>query len=129
MSFQIGANTTADNQISVSTVTGSFSAIVTGLAVLTSGGATAAMAAIDTAIDSTNTARAGLGALQARFEGIVTQLQTQNENIQAARSRIMDTDYAVETANLTRASILQQAGTAMLAQANQLPQSVLTLLQ
>jgi flagellin len=129
MSFQIGANTSTDNQISVSTVTGSFSAIVTGLAVLTSGGATAAMAAIDTAIDTTNTARAGLGALQARFEGVVTQLQTQNENTQAARSRIMDTDYAAETANLTRSQILQQAGTAMLAQANQLPQSVLTLLK
>lgn len=129
MSFQIGANTSTDNQISVSTVTGNFSAIVTSLAVSDTAGAIAAMVAIDTAIDSTNTARAGLGALQSRFEGVVTQLQTQNENIQASRSRIMDTDYAAETANMTRAQILQQAGTAMLAQANQLPQSVLTLLK
>ena len=87
------------------------------------------MTAIDKAIDDVTTARAGLGALQSRFEGVVTQLQSQNENIQAARSRIMDTDYAAETANLSKAQILQQAGTAMLAQANQLGSSVLTLLQ
>ena len=129
MSFQIGANTSTDNQISVSTVTGNFSAIVTGLAVLTTGGATASMTAIDSAIDDVSSARAGLGALQSRFEGVVTQLQSQNENIQAARSRIMDTDYAAETANLSRAQILQQAGTAMLAQANQLGSTVLTPLQ
>lgn len=129
MSFQIGANTTTDNQISVSTVTGSFSAIVSSLAVSTSGGATAAMDAIDTAINDVSTARAGLGALQSRFEGVVTQLQTQVENTEAARSRIMDTDYAAETANLSRTQILQQAGTAMLAQANQLPQNVLSLLK
>jgi flagellin len=129
MSFQIGANTSTDNQIAVSTVTGSFSAIVTSLAVSTSGGATGAMTAIDAAINNVSTARAGLGALQSRFEGVVTQLQSQNENIQAARSRIMDTDYAAETANLSRSQILQQAGTAMLAQANQLGSSVLSLLQ
>ena len=129
MSFQIGANTSTDNQISVSTVTGSFSHIVDSLAVLTSGGATAAMDAIDTAINDVSTARAGLGALQSRFEGVVTQLQTQVENTESARSRIMDTDYAAETANLSRTQILQQAGTAMLAQANQLPQNVLSLLQ
>jgi flagellin len=129
MSFQIGANTSTDNQIAVSTVTGSFSAIVTGLAVSTSGGATGSMTAIDAAINNVSTARAGLGALQSRFEGVVTQLQSQNENIQAARSRIMDTDYAAETANLSRSQILQQAGTAMLAQANQLGSSVLSLLQ
>lgn len=129
MSFQVGANTSADNKIAVSTVTGSFSAIVSSLAVSTSGGATGAMTAIDKAIDDVTTARAGLGALQSRFEGVVTQLQSQNENIQAARSRIMDTDYAAETANLSKAQILQQAGTAMLAQANQLGSSVLTLLR
>lgn len=129
MTFQIGANTSADNQIAVSTVTGTFSAIVTSLAVSTSAGATGSMTAIDKAIDDVTTARAGLGALQSRFEGVVTQLQSQNENIQAARSRIMDTDYAAETANLSKAQILQQAGTAMLAQANQQGSSVLSLLQ
>lgn len=129
MSFQIGANTSTDNQIAVSTVTASFTNIVTSLAVSTSGGATGAMTAIDAAITNVSSARAGLGALQSRFEGVVTQLQTQVENTEAARSRIMDADYAAETANLSRTQILQQAGTAMLAQANQLPQNVLSLLQ
>ncbi len=129
MSFQIGAGTSTDNQISVTTVTGDFSALVTGLAVSDTGGATGAMDAIDTALNTVSDARAGLGALQSRFEGVVTQLQSQNENIQAARGRILDADYASETANLARAQILQQAGTAMLAQANQLGSSVLTLLQ
>jgi flagellin len=129
MSFQIGAGTSTDNQISVTTVTGDFSALVTGLAVSDTGGATAAMDAIDTALNTVSDARAGLGALQSRFEGVVTQLQSQNENIQAARGRILDADYASETANLSRAQILQQAGTAMLAQANQLGSSVLSLLQ
>ncbi len=127
MTFQIGANT--ENSLSVSTVSASFSAIVSGLALTTTGGATASMTSIDTALTSVTSARAGLGALQARFEGIVTQLQTQNENTMAARSRIMDADYAAETANLSRTQILQQAGTAMLAQANQIPQNVLTLLR
>ena len=67
--------------------------------------------------------------MQSRFEGVVTQLQSQNENIQAARGRILDADYASETANLARSQILQQAGTAMLAQANQLGSNVLSLLQ
>ena len=87
------------------------------------------MTAIDAAIEKVSTARAGLGALQSRFEGVVTQLQTQVENTEAARSRIMDADYAAETANLSRTQILQQAGSALLAQANQLPQNVLSLLQ
>lgn len=129
MSFQIGAGTAAENQIDVSTVTASMSDVVSGLALTDAASALSAMSDIDTAIDSVNTARAGLGALQSRFEGVVTQLQSQNENIQAARSRIMDTDYAAETANLSKAQILQQAGTAMLAQANQLGSSVLTLLR
>ncbi len=87
------------------------------------------MEAIDTALNTVSDARAGLGALQSRFEGVVTQLQSQNENIQSARGRILDADYAAETANLARSQILQQAGTAMLAQANQLGSNVLTLLQ
>jgi len=87
------------------------------------------MSAIDTALNTVNTDRAGLGALQSRFDGVVSQLSAQIENTEAARSRIMDTDYAAETANLSRSQILQQAGTAMLAQANSLPQNVLSLLK
>ena len=75
-----------------------------------------------------NTDRATYGAAQVRFEGVVSMLQISRENQEAAASRIMDADFAAETAALTRAQILQQAGTAMLAQANALPQNVLSLL-
>ncbi len=130
MSFQIGAGTSTDNVIAVTTVASDMSTgVVDGLAVATAAGATAAMEAIDDALNTVSDARAGLGALQSRFEGVVTQLESQNENIQAARSRIMDTDYAAETANLSRAQILQQAGTAMRAQANQSGSNILSLLQ
>ena len=93
------------------------------------GGATAAMTNIDTALDSVNTERALYGAVQNRFEVIVSTLQVTAENVSAARGRIIDADFATETANLSRAQILQQAGTAMVAQANQLPQQVLQLLR
>ena len=83
----------------------------------------------DAALKSVNEARADLGAIQNRFSSVVTNLQTSSENLSAARSRIMDADYAKETANLSRTQILQQAGTAMLAQANQSSQSVLSLLR
>ncbi len=76
-----------------------------------------------------NTARATLGAYQNRFMSVVSSLQTTSENLSASRSRIQDTDFAAETANLTKNQILQQAGTAMLAQANALPNNVLTLLR
>jgi len=85
--------------------------------------------AIDTAIQAMNTSRATLGAIQNRFNYTVSFLQAASENQQAARGRIMDADFAQETANLSRAQILQQAGTAMVAQANQLPQGVLALLR
>ena len=84
---------------------------------------------VDSALSGVNTARASLGAYQNRFQSVVTNLQTASENLSASRSRILDADFASETANLTRAQILQQAGTAMLAQANALPQNVLTLLK
>ena len=84
---------------------------------------------IDTALDTVNNTRATFGATQSRFEAIISSLQISVENQTAARSRIMDADYAAETANLSRAQILQQAGNAMIAQANQLPQQVLRLLQ
>jgi flagellin len=85
--------------------------------------------AIDTAIQSINSSRATLGAIQNRFNYTVSFLQAASENQQAARGRIMDADFAQETANLSRSQILQQAGTAMVAQANQLPQGVLALLR
>ena len=84
---------------------------------------------IDAAIDSVNDTRATFGATESRFDAIIANLQTGVENQSAARSRIMDADFASETANMSRAQVLQQAGTAMVAQANQLPQQVLKLLQ
>ena len=95
----------------------------------TAGGATTALTSIDAALATINGSRADLGAIQNRFESVVTSLQTTSENLSASRSRIVDTDFAAETANLTRAQILQQAGTAMLSQANSAPQNVLALLQ
>lgn len=90
--------------------------------------ATQALRTVDQALDAVTTQRAKFGALQSRFEYTVANLSTTIENTTSARSRIQDTDFASETANMTKAQVLQQAGTAMLAQANSLPQSVLTLL-
>lgn len=87
------------------------------------------LAIADAALSAINGQRAKFGALQARFETTISNLQVSSENLSASRSRIRDTDFAAETANLTRAQILQQAGSAMLAQANALPQQVLSLLQ
>ncbi|HJT95738.1 MAG TPA: flagellin, partial [Mycobacterium sp.] len=87
------------------------------------------VADIDTALDTVNSQRATLGATQNRFDAVISNLQVAYENQTAARSRIMDADFAVETSNLSRAQILQQAGNAMVAQANQLPQQVLSLLK
>ncbi|NMF91333.1 flagellin [Aromatoleum petrolei] len=92
-------------------------------------GANKALTMLDGAIDAVNTMRADLGAVQNRFASTIANLQTSSENLSAARGRIMDADFASETANLSRTQILQQAGTAMLAQANSLPQNVLSLLR
>ncbi|MHC5147859.1 flagellin [Stenotrophomonas rhizophila] len=92
-------------------------------------GAQQAMEIVDKALSSINSTRADLGAIQNRFTSVVANLQTSTENLSASRSRIKDTDFAKETAELTRTQILQQAGTAMLAQANQVPQNVLSLLR
>ncbi len=92
-------------------------------------GAQQAMEVVDKALGAINSTRADLGAIQNRFTSVVANLQTSSENLSASRSRIRDTDFAKETAELTRTQILQQAGTAMLAQANQVPQNVLSLLQ
>ena len=87
------------------------------------------MSAVDGMIDYISAERAKLGAIQNRFDSVISSTQVTTENLSASNSRIRDADFAVETANLTRAQILQQAGTAMLAQAKALPQNVLSLLQ
>ena len=142
--FQIGANNSTDiDQITVTSFNWAANTDITatlGTAVITGTdvptvqitdipAAQASLTAIDTAINAINSQRATFGAVQNRFENVVTTLMVSTENQSAARSRIMDADYAAETANLSRAQILQQAGNAMVAQANQLPQQVLSLLQ
>ena len=102
---------------------------IANLTIATAADAASAMTAIDTALTTVNGARGTLGAVQSRFETAIGNIQVTAENLSAARGRIMDADFAAETANLSRAQILQQAGTAMVAQANQLPQQVLTLLR
>lgn len=121
--FQVGAN----GGETLSITTDVISAV--GGTISTVAGASAALSAIDTRIDTVNDARANYGAAQSRFESAIANLQIAVENTAAARGRIVDADFAVETANLTRAQILQQAGIAMVAQANQSPQIVLSLLQ
>lgn len=121
--FQVGANT--GDTISVASVT---AATITG-SISSASDAASAITSLDTALNAVNSTRATLGAVQNRFMAVVGQLQIASENQTAARSRIMDADYASETANLTRGQILQQAGTAMLAQANSLPNNVLSLLR
>jgi flagellin len=136
-SFQIGANVTADDVVAVAsedmTVNADISAVTVSTATIGSTASVDAIASvitnIDLALDTVNDQRATFGATQSRFDAIIANLQQAVENQSAARSRIMDADFAVETANLSRAQILQQAGTAMVAQANQLPQQILTLLR
>ena len=128
-SFQVGANNDANEKVDIVSVnlsamtTASFGTLTDNASGL------AAITTLDTALDTVNGARADLGAYQNRFEAIVSNLSSAVENASASRGRIMDADFAAETANLSRAQILQQAGTAMLAQANQLPQQVLSLLR
>jgi flagellin len=144
-SFQVGANTSADNQISIITVnmnstpasgglgsnTLGASATLAGSAAagITATSARATMDNIDAAITAVNIQRGTFGASQNRFDSVVANLRVASENQASARGRIMDADFAQETANLSRGQILQQAGTAMVAQANQLPQGVLSLLR
>lgn len=134
-SFQIGANVTADDIIEVGSTdlsSGTSVAAAVGTGVAVTGDASAigsAIMAIDSAINEINSKRADFGAIQNRFDSVIATLQVSAENQTAARSRIMDADFAAETANLSRAQILQQAGNAMVAQANQLPQQVMQLLQ
>jgi flagellin len=102
---------------------------VSSIDLTTVAGSQAALTTVDAAINTISSSRASLGAYQNRFTSVVTSLQTTSENLSASRSRIQDADFALETANLSRAQVLQQAGTAMVAQANQLPQGVLSLLK
>jgi flagellin len=151
--FQIGANTTTNDSIAINamdftsandptdstggtpnpivtmlgTGTSPFPMLIDNTADFTTLGTV--IDTIDTALDSVNNARAVYGATQSRFEAVISNLQVAVENQTAARSRIMDADFAQETSNMSRAQILQQAGNAMVAQANQLPQQVLSLLQ
>ncbi len=135
--FQIGPNTDPEDSITVTFENMVSNTDVSAVTVSTASiGSTAGITAIgsvinniDEAINTINGARATFGATQSRFEAIIANLQVAVENQSAARSRIMDADYAAETAALSRAQILQQAGNAMVAQANQLPQQVLRLLQ
>ncbi|WP_407278251.1 flagellin [Aromatoleum evansii] len=101
----------------------------TSLDISTTAGANDAILAMDAALKAVNSSRAQLGAIQNRFSSTIANLQTTSENLAASRGRILDADFASETANLSRTQILQQAGTAMLAQANSLPQNVLSLLR
>ena len=123
--FQIGANDTTDDKISV-TVTAYKS---TAKVFTDAASATATLTALDTDIDTITSARGTWGAAQNRFDSVISNLRVSSENSASARGRIMDADYAQETANLSRAQVLQQAGTAMVAQANQAPQGVLALLR
>lgn len=122
--FQVGANNDANEQITINVKGFTLDAA----ADLTTG-AKAAIATMDTDIASITSARSSLGATQNRFEAVVANLQVASENAASARGRIMDADFALETGNLSRSQILQQAGTAMLAQANSAPQQVLSLLR
>ncbi len=135
--FQVGANTASDNQIKVaisnlSTNAAMASALKAGMSIgsaAKASGALKAVDAIDKAIKAIDTFRSTLGAVQNRFTTTIGNLQSSIENQSAARSRITDADFATETSNLSRSQILQQAGTAMLAQANQSTQNVLSLLR
>jgi flagellin len=125
--FQVGANAVAANdQISVTAT--SYSGTATSLGTATST-AFAQISALDADINTVTSARATWGATQNRFDTVIANLRVGAENSASARGRIMDADYAAETANLSRAQVLQQAGTAMVAQANQGPQGVLALLR
>jgi flagellin len=147
LTFQVGQDGTATHQVSVNTlgmvaaVNASGSGGLSGagynatlsatgtIVVSASAAASAALASIEYGIDTVAKARATMGAVQNRFEAVISNLSNASENFQASRSRIQDADFAAETARLTRAQILQQAGVSILAQANIAPQSALALLQ
>lgn len=133
--FQVGAGTAAGDQITVTATdltagaSSTAKAAAAAIKVDTTTNSQAAITAIDAALTEINTERANYGAVQNRFQAVISNLQISSENQASAKSRIMDADFAAESANLTRGQILQQAGTAMLAQANSAPNGVLALLR
>lgn len=136
LTFQVGASGSADNQVATSGVEMSGIAGYSGTLTATgtvdvssSGAASAAIASMDASIRTVTNTRATYGAVQNRFEAVIANMQAFTENLSASRSRIMDTDFAAETAQLTRNQILQQAGTSILGQANQVPQAAISLLR
>jgi len=138
LTFQVGANNEANDQIAVTTANLSTATSITNVidnatgankGIMTAASATDMLGKLDLMLGMVNAKRAEFGAVQNRFQAVIENLQVNSENQSAARSRIMDADFASETANLTRAQVLQQAGTAMLSQANSLPNNVLSLLR
>jgi flagellin len=144
--FQVGANASSNgdangqritinaSSLNIGATSGGMGAILTGTSqtlqvTSTNSSNTGNITALDLAISTVNSARAKLGAVQSRFENTISYLRSSVEQQAAAKGRIMDADFAAETANLSRSQILQQAGTAMIAQANQVPQNVLSLLK
>jgi flagellin len=130
LTFQIGAGSSDTIDVTTEDMSGNADVTaVTGGGITSAANATTAMDNIDTALDTVTQERANYGAYLNRFESVIANLQTAQENQSAARGRIMDADFAAETANLSRGQILQQAGMAMLTQANAMPQQVLSLLR
>jgi flagellin len=130
--FLVGANAGQTISVNISRAGGGFGSSglgIAGLSISSLAGASRALSSIDSAINVIDSKRADLGAIQNRFQSTIRNLSNIVENISAARSRIKDTDFAKETADLTRAQILQQASTTILSQANQRPQAALSLLQ
>ena len=130
LTLHVGWETGAENKINISTRDFNAAALsINSAAITTVSAASAAVLAIDTDLSAINLTRAKWGALQNRLESTVSNLANVNENIMAARSQILDTDFAKESANLARTQVLQQAGMSMLSQANQNSQQVMSLLQ
>ena len=137
ITFQVGASGTTDNQVVASGLdltsgVNSYATSLTGtktIDITTSANASAALSKLDADINKVSNNRSQLGAVQNRFQAVVANMQNYVQNLQDSRSRIVDTDFAAETANLTSNQILQQAGTAILSQANQVPQAALSLLK
>ncbi|WP_026972612.1 flagellin [Aliagarivorans marinus] len=126
-SFLVGANAGENITVAIGTSVTQSGLGITNASVTSAAGASAAMAMIDSALKSIDQERASLGAIQNRFESTIRNLSNISENMSGARSRIKDTDFAVETAKLTQSQILQQTSTSILAQANQRPQAALAL--
>ncbi|MBV8048824.1 MAG: flagellin FliC [Paludibacterium sp.] len=137
ITFQVGASGVASNQVTASglDLTSGLSSYASSLTatgtinITTSAAATAVLSALDADINLVSNDRSQLGAIQNRFQAVIANMSNYVQNLKDAQSRIVDTDFASETANLTQQQILQQAGTAILSQANQLPQAALTLLK